>query len=385
MAYAIEKQITKVNKGTAGTNTPEWIIFHFVGAAGQAKGNANYFENVYRGASAHFFVDPNRIIQVVPDTTPAWHIGDGSRTKKGGYNGYVGYGATNTNAIGIELCQDTSTGRNVWEWDFHPETLNKAEWLIKQLQAKYNIPDSRVIRHFDASGKLCPGNWQYNNWAKWWAFKKRLSGANVSSKAVANAVADGKYDVSGMYTIKTGDTLSKIAKDHKVTVNQLVQWNDLESADLIFPETKIFVKKPTVKAVDSIDKMAQDVIDGKYGSGETRRAKLGSNYNAVQARVNQILLGTSATTRKTTSQLAQEVLDGKHGSGDQRKASLGSRYNEVQAEVNRLLGATGGKSVNTLAQEVIDGKWGNGTERKNRLINAGYNYVAVQARVNQLI
>lgn len=41
------------------------------------------------------------------------------------------------------------------------------------------------------------------------------------------------------------------------------------------------------------------------------------------------------------------------------------------------------KSIEILADEVIRGKWGNGEERKKRLIAAGYDYNAVQARVNQ--
>lgn len=45
----------------------------------------------------------------------------------------------------------------------------------------------------------------------------------------------------------------------------------------------------------------------------------------------------------------------------------------------------GKKSVNELAKEVIDGKWGNGSERKKRLKAAGYDYKAVQKRVNELI
>ena len=43
------------------------------------------------------------------------------------------------------------------------------------------------------------------------------------------------------------------------------------------------------------------------------------------------------------------------------------------------------KSVDTHAREVIHGKWGNGTDRKNRLTAAGYNYSAVQKRVNELL
>ena len=43
------------------------------------------------------------------------------------------------------------------------------------------------------------------------------------------------------------------------------------------------------------------------------------------------------------------------------------------------------KSVDEVAREVIAGKWGNGADRKARLTQAGYDYSAVQKRVNQLM
>lgn len=43
------------------------------------------------------------------------------------------------------------------------------------------------------------------------------------------------------------------------------------------------------------------------------------------------------------------------------------------------------KSIDTLAQEVIRGDWCNGQDRKNRLEKAGYNYNAVQKRVNEIL
>ena len=38
-----------------------------------------------------------------------------------------------------------------------------------------------------------------------------------------------------------------------------------------------------------IEKLARDVIAGKYGNGEDRKKALGSLYNEVQKRVNEIL------------------------------------------------------------------------------------------------
>ena len=43
------------------------------------------------------------------------------------------------------------------------------------------------------------------------------------------------------------------------------------------------------------------------------------------------------------------------------------------------------KTVAQLAQEVIDGKWGNGQDREDRLTAAGYDYKAVQNKVNEML
>ena len=43
------------------------------------------------------------------------------------------------------------------------------------------------------------------------------------------------------------------------------------------------------------------------------------------------------------------------------------------------------KTIEELALEVLDGKWGSGKTRKERLIAAGYDYDAVQKRVNEII
>lgn len=42
-------------------------------------------------------------------------------------------------------------------------------------------------------------------------------------------------------------------------------------------------------ASPDIDALVQDMLAGKYGNGDARKATLGSLYAAVQARVNEIL------------------------------------------------------------------------------------------------
>ena len=47
---------------------------------------------------------------------------------------------------------------------------------------------------------------------------------------------------------------------------------------------------------------------------------------------------TSKPLEKSVEELAKEVIAGKYGNGDARKKALGTRYDEVQARVNEILG-----------------------------------------------
>lgn len=112
----------------------------------------------------------------------------------------------------------------------------------------------------------------------------------------------------------------------------------------------------------------------------------------IEAKLNDKPTEAPAETpvKKSVDEVAQEVLDGKWGNGSERRQRLtaaGYNYTEVQAKVNQLLYGKKPqlKSIDTVAREVINGNWGNGAERKKRLEAAGYNYREVQNRVNQLL
>lgn len=74
----------------------------------------------------------------------------------------------------------------------------------------------------------------------------------------------------------------------------------------------------------SINELAIEVIDGKYGNDAEREAALGDKYNAVQERVNYLY------------KMAYEVLDGVYGDDDERVVALGDDYNDIQHVVNLL-------------------------------------------------
>lgn len=91
------------------------------------------------------------------------------------------------------------------------------------------------------------------------------------------------------------------------------------------------------------------------------------------------------------NEIVRQVIRGEWGVGQERIKQLrGAGYNaeRIQEKVNLALqGSLNNepKTVEVLAYEVIQGDWGNGEERKERLEAAGYDYDAVQQRVNEIL
>ena len=89
--------------------------------------------------------------------------------------------------------------------------------------------------------------------------------------------------------------------------------------------------------VEDIDKLANDVINGVFGNGDARKAALGDKYDAVQARVNEILNGGGFGGGVDIDDLVRRVILGEYGNGQERRDRLGANYDAVQARVNQML------------------------------------------------
>ena len=119
----------------------------------------------------------------------------------------------------------------------------------------------------------------------------------------------------------------------------------------------------------------------------------GYDYDAIQAIVAQKMAKSNTTTKpavkKSNEEIAKEVIQGKWGNGDTRKKKLtaaGYDYAAVQAIVTKLMsGSSTKKSNEAIAKEVIQGKWGSGETRKQKLTAAGYDYNTIQALVNKML
>lgn len=150
----------------------KYIVIH--DTANKSKGadsNAhfNYFNGGNRNSSADFFVDDEKILQVNDyKKFYTWHVGDGK-----GKNGI-----TNSNSVGVEIC--------INEDGNYKKAVENTKELTKYLMEELAIPEENVVRHFDASGKLCPASMSENNWANWKEFKAGLNASDMFTDIKGN-------------------------------------------------------------------------------------------------------------------------------------------------------------------------------------------------------
>ena len=101
-------------------------------------------------------------------------------------------------------------------------------------------------------------------------------------------------------------------------------------------------------------------------------------------------LGVFRNEDESENEIVQQVMQGEWGNGQeriQRLTEAGYDAGLIQEKVNLALQGSqinDTKTTDALAYEVIQGDWGNGEERKERLEAAGYDYDAVQQRVNEI-
>lgn len=201
------KQCNYTNYKTGRDSNIKYIVIHYTANNGDtAKNNAEYFANNRNvSASAHYFVDENTIWQSVKDSDTAWHCG--AKSYKHSY-------CRNNNSIGIELCSRKDSNGNYY---FKDATVKNAADLTKTLMAKYNIPVTNVIRHYDVTGKMCPEP-MVRNTTSWSEFKNMIS---ISAKKIETGndiiweLMNGKYKVQISDVKRAVNALDKAKSDQE--------------------------------------------------------------------------------------------------------------------------------------------------------------------------
>ena len=152
------------------TDRVKYIVVHYTGdgtsKAGSAKNNCIFFGSGDKQASAHYFIDDGGIWEYAdPKEYYTWHCGDG----------HGKYGISNSNSIGIEVCQDGD----------RPYTETEIRYLaqlVTYLIVHFNVPASHVVRHYDASRKLCP-LYYAKRADEWEKLRKTITGRGTTKPA----------------------------------------------------------------------------------------------------------------------------------------------------------------------------------------------------------
>lgn len=187
----LSKHITECRK-----RKPKYIVIHYTAGRSSKSGKAESLYDVFlsKKASTDFAVDDKHIVQFNPDIDNyyCWAVGDNKKKSTSGASFYRK--ATNKNTINIEICSNLKLGTsseiaNHSGWYFSEASLENAVKITKIIMKKYHIPIENVLRHYDVTGKVCPGIIGWNNEViykkgkktkeksknhKWKEFKKKL-------------------------------------------------------------------------------------------------------------------------------------------------------------------------------------------------------------------
>lgn len=200
----------------------KYVVMHYTantGTSATAQGNAIWFSQSTRKASAHYCVRSGEpIYYCVPLEYPAWSVGDNSYSAANGGATLKGI-CTNQNSVSIEMvsCSDSSG-----EYYIPEATQNLAAELAANLVKQLGLTIDNVVRHYDVTGKLCPEPMSktfsgVDKTSAWKAFKAKVS-ANLSGYSGAtSSTSDVSYESSSStgsgvreFTIaQDGDNISR--------------------------------------------------------------------------------------------------------------------------------------------------------------------------------
>ena len=145
------------------------------------------------------------------------------------------------------------------------------EWLEKSLNKKYS---GKIMQYDDKY------HWTQNEFDALVSFAYNIGSI---SQLTANGTRTKKEIASSMllYTKAGGRTLDGLVKRRKAEHDLFISKDNSDN-----------LKDSDDNEKKSIKKIAKEVIDGKWGNGETRRRRLeqaGYDYDKVQKAVNELL------------------------------------------------------------------------------------------------
>lgn len=271
---------------------------------------------------AHYYCNRKEIVQVVPKTNIGYHTGDWW---------------SNCRSIGYEVCESLSAN----DQDFiQNEDAALMQATVDLLEAGLPINEETVRLHHEFVPTSCPHR------------SMELHGGTTESVK--------EYFIERMqYFASLGDALPNIL--YELGERKMLCVREYK---------RIFNTKKSPTMFDKT--LIEEIIRGDWGNGDERANRLlnaGYNPVKVQTAVNRFLVGEDWENSNSEDE---------NNERKQKESNRNSNYTETGLLANN-------QNIDSIAAEVIQGDWGNGEERKERLEQAGYDYDAVQERVNEML
>ena len=410
MGYTNSKMVvyTKLSPNHSGqrTHTIDRITPHCVVGQCTAEGLGDWFAKSSTQASSNYGIDRDgRVGLYVEEKNRSWCSSSNANDQR---------------AITIECASDTSEPYAFRDVVY--QTLiklcvdickrNGKKKLIwfgdKDKTLSYSPKSDEMILtvHRWFANKSCPGNWLYSRLGKLATEVTKQLGSSTASGLKASSLKDlSDADViKKVGALFTAD-MKKSGILASVSLAQFILESGYGKSELAQKANNCFGMKKSLSG----NTWSGSVWDGKsvYTKKTKEQNKDGSyttitadfrKYPSVEDSIadhSAYLLGAKNGSKKRYAGLkgckeykkaAKIIKDGGYATSltyVDKLCSIIEKWKLTQYDVKS--GSSSKKSIDTLAKEVIAGKWGNGEERKQKLTAAGYDYNAVQKRVNEML
>ena len=410
MGYTNSKMVVykKLSPNHSGkrTHAIDRITPHCVVGQCTAEGLGSWFAKTSTQASSNYGIDKDgRVGLYVEEKNRSWCSSSNANDQR---------------AVTIECASDTK----------EPYTMNskvyttlvklcvdickrngkkKLLWISNKSKALNYVPKSdemilTVHRWF--ANKSCPGNWLYSRLGKLATEVTKQLGSSTASCLKASSLkdlsdADVIKKVGALFTAdqkKTGILAS-------ISLAQFILESGYGKSELAQKANNCFGMKKSLSG----NTWSGSVWDGKsIYTKKTKEQNKDGSYTSITADFRKYpsiedsiadhsayLLGAKNGSKKRYAGLkgckdykkaAKIIKAGGYATSltyVDKLCSIIEKWKLTQYDVKSS--SSSKKSVDTLAKEVIAGKWGNGEERKQKLTAAGYDYSAVQKRVNEML
>ena len=310
--------------------------------------NANDWNNPGLDVCTHAFVGKLAdggvgTVQTLPWNHRGWHAGTGTSG-----------GSANNTHIAFEICEDDLTDEGYFR-KVYQEAVELAAMLCKTYNLN-PLADGVVICHSEgyqrgvASNHADVMHWFPKFGKSMDTFRADVSkalGSGSGGSIGGSTNADQKDLTAIAREVIAGKWGNGTDRKNRLTA---AGYDPQAVQDKVNELLGVSGGTTTQPAKKDLTTIAREVIAGKWGNGADRAKRLtaaGYDAQAVQNRVNQLLGGGSAPSQpakpaqKTVEQIAQEVIQGKWGNGAdraQRLTAAGYDAQAVQNKVNQLLG-----------------------------------------------